>query len=173
MTDTRPVRRSRHVARSARILSTGLSATAILGITAAFGAAEHARSTDQTNGDISSTDLASSSSSVAGEPSALAPLGTPALAAADPIRQYPSTEGTVILPSAASPTQGTVNAQSNQKASIPPDPSPTAPVWVAPVDTAVIDTAPATKLAPLTPAEPPTQLTLPPAPSRGSSGGSR
>jgi len=194
MTDTTSPRRRRHVARSARILSTGLSATAILGITAAFGAAERARSADQAAGDATVTGAVDGISSVASEPSALAPLGTPAIAAADPVTQFPATEGTVTLPSAATPTQGTVTAQSSQSAviqtapsgapvvapqaatpatnnAVVADTSPTVPATVATV--APVDTAPATTLAPIAPAEPPTQLTMPPAPSRGSSGGSR
>ena len=197
MTEHRIIRRRRHVARSARILSTGLSATAILGITAAFGAAERGQSADQSAGDASQQNVSGIQPSGANGPSALAPLGTPAIAAADAVTQFPATDGTVTLPSAATPIQGTVNAQSSQTAVVQtapsgapvvepqvvapaptnvvaPDTSPalTPATAAAPVDTTPIATAPAT-VAPIAPAEPPAQLILPPAPSRGSSGGSR
>ena len=187
MTEHRIIRRRRHVARSARILSTGLSATAILGITAGLGAAERARSADQTPGDASQSNAAGIQPTVASEPSALAPLGTPAIAAADSVTQFPATDGTVTLPGAATP--GTTKAQSNQNAVVQTAPASlaviqpqVAPSTAAPVDTtpvatpataAPVDTAPAATVAPIAPAQPPTQLTLPPAPSRGSSGGSR
>ena len=181
-------RRTRHVARSARILSTGLSATAVLGITAAFGAAEKAQSAGDSVANNEAATAEQSNTSEAGAPSALAPLGTPASAAADQVTQFPSPEGTVTLPSNPSNTAGaSVQAQSQQSAVIQTAPAgaaiitpdtatpntvaTTTPDTTAPVATLPPDTTLAT-VAPIAPAEPPTQLTLPPAPSRGSSGGS-
>lgn len=192
-------RRQRHVARSARILSTGLSATAILGITAAFGAADRAQSSaaDQTP----AVDPA-----VTSGPSALAPLGEAAVAAPSTtpaVTQFPSPEGTITLPtggptlaSAASSNKnvsatgsGASNGATISDTAI--ENSATTPVTAAPADSAApvvnetvpvvaspaatatpAPTTPAT-VAPIAPAEPPVQLTLPPAPSNGSSGGSR
>lgn len=202
MTTDRPTprpRRQRHVARSARILSTGLSATAILGITAAFGAADRAQSSaaDQTP----VVDPA-----VTSGPSALAPLGaetaaTPSLTPA--VSQFPSPEGTITLPTGG-PTRASVGSSNKNVSATGSGASnvatisdtaiengATTPVMAAPADSVapVVDetvpvvaspaatqapapTTPAT-VAPIAPAEPPVQLTLPPAPSNGSSGGSR
>ena len=181
-------RRTRHVARSARILSTGLSATAVLGITAAFGAAEKAQSAGDSVSNSEAATAAQSNTSEAGAPSALAPLGTPAIAAADQVSQFPSPDGTVTLPLTPTNTaSGSVLAPSNQTAVVETAPAGAAvatpdtatPTTIAaptldtsaPVVTSPPDTTLAT-VAPIAPAEPPTQLTLPPAPSRGSSGGS-
>ena len=176
MTDRPNFRRRRHVARSARILSTGLSATAILGITAAFGATERSQAA---NADPVPNDAPTAAPQIVSDtsaPSALAPLGTSAHATADTVTRFPSTDGTVTLPAAtqsavAAPAQVQTNA-----ASVAPDTVP-ATVATTPVDTiapAPVVTAPAPvdTVAPIAPAEPPVQMTLPPAPSRGSSGGS-
>lgn len=144
-------RRNRHhVARSARILSTGLSATAILGITAAFGAAERARSatSDDTTTTVSggaSTPTTLESRTIS-TPPALAPLGASAH---------------TTMPPATTPT-------SNE-----PTPSPVGTITLSvPVADTVSPTT-ASIVAPIAAAEPPTELTLPPPPSNGSSGGSR
>lgn len=185
-TNRRP--RQRHVARSARILSTGLSATAILGITAAFGAADRTQSTatDQTP---------TTNPGIASTPSALAPLGAVTPQTSAPISQFPSPEGTITLPTgnpAASPSGGN-NVGATSKSNVAPTPNvavAAAEQAVAPGDTvapipqatvpattvaAPAPTAPTTPatVAPIAPAEPPVELTLPPAPSNGSSGGSR
>lgn len=190
MTTDRPTprpRRQRHVARSARILSTGLSATAILGITAAFGAADRVQSSavDQTP---------TVDPTVASGPSALAPLGAAAVATPSTtpaVSQFPSPEGTITLPT-GSPTpaqvagntknvnatgSGASNITMLNDAATPTTPTPavTEPAPVVPSPTATAAPAPTTPaiVAPIAPAEPPVQLTLPPAPSNGSSGGSR
>lgn len=192
-------RRQRHVARSARILSTGLSATAILGITAAFGAADRAQSSavDQTP----TVDPA-----VTSGPSALAPLGAAAVVTSSTtpaVTQFPSPEGTITLPtggstpaSAATSNKsisvaggGVANVATISDTPIANDATtqaPTAPAdTTAPVVNETVPVAPATTVitapaptapvtvAPIAPAEPPVELTLPPAPSNGSSGGSR
>lgn len=202
MTTDRPTprpRRQRHVARSARILSTGLSATAILGITAAFGAADRVQSSavDQTP---------TVEPTVANGPSALAPLGAAAVvtpSTTPAVSQFPSPEGTITLPTGSpTPTQlagntKNVNATGSGASNVATisdtaiENGATTPVTVAPADAAAAvvnetvpvvpsptataapaPTTPAT-VAPIAPAEPPVQLTLPPAPSNGSSGGSR
>jgi len=185
---TRRPKRDRHVARSARILSTGLSATAILGITAAFGAADRAESMSNDVAPAGDTGIAST-------PSALAPLGAVAPQTSAPISQFPSPEGTITLPTggpAGSPSGGNkVGATSNnnvaptpnvavaaaEQAVAPGDTVAPIPQVMAPATTvsAPAPTAPTTPatVAPIAPAEPPVELTLPPAPSNGSSGGSR
>lgn len=121
-------RRTRHVARSARILSTGVSTAAILGITAAFGAAERAQSA--TNQDSTTTlDTAVS-------------FPAPPPTTSGPTAQLPSPVGNIALPASVAETRVTVAA------------------------------APQTAVAPISAAEPPVHLTLPPPPSNGSSGGS-
>ena len=167
-------RRRRHVARSARIFSTGISATAILGITAAFGASErsHAAAADASPTDEPS--VAQQAPSDTNAPSALAPLGTPAVPVADAVTQFPSTEGTVTLP-APTPTPAAQPAQvQSNAASIVPETAPTTlpVVTAAPVPVVTVAPVPVDTIAPIAPAEPPVQMTLPPAPSRGSSGGS-
>ena len=208
--DKRVPKRPRHVARSARILSTGISATAILGMTAAFGAAEKLQASQNPAPPQPTPNAANT-------PSALSPLGTigtaPAQTTPSSVTQYPSTEGTVTLPTGApastarelapqitvaplvpaatatTPVVDTVvEAPANVAAAevpaptvapetIPPAPAVTVPsvVTVSPVVTVppVVTAAPVVTVAPIAPAEPPVQFTLPPAPSRGSSGGSR
>lgn len=184
MTELTPRRRTkRHVARSARILSTGVSATAILGITAGLGAAERARSAeaDQALGPVSTQAETASVqmpvSSATGAPSALAPLGTQAAQSSAAVSQFPSSEGTVTLPAptqtpAAQSSTQAVQTQSNPSVALPAA-APVDTVPSAPVETVVTAApAPVDTVAPITPAVPPVQMTLPPAPSRGSSGGS-
>ncbi|NBN89920.1 MAG: hypothetical protein EBU67_02730 [Actinobacteria bacterium] len=62
-------KRPRHVAHSARILSTGISATAILGMTAAFGGAEKLQASE-------SSATPQKLPGQASGPSGLGPLGT-------------------------------------------------------------------------------------------------
>ena len=176
-TGARP-QRERHVARSARILSTGLSATAILGITAAFGAAERANSaTEPTPTTPSPTSNAPQA--------ALAPLGssasvsipaaTTAPAGSSVVSQLPSPVGTITLPTGSA---NAVATTANVETPAPVVLAETAPVPVAEsaAGTTVVETLPSTTpstLAPIAPAEPVVELTLPPPPSNGSSGGSR
>lgn len=166
----RPIR-PRHVARSARILSTGLSATAILGITAAFGAADRAQS--------AADQAPTSNPGIASTPSALAPLGAAAPQHSAPITQLPSPEGTITLPTgspapAATPSGNMTVAATSAVVSPTAAPLDTAtPAPQAPAPESTVATAPTVTVAPIAPAEPPVELTLPPAPSNGSSGGSR
>lgn len=179
--DKRVPKRPRHVARSARILSTGISATAILGMTAAFGAAEKLQASQNPTPPQPTPNAANT-------PSALSPLGTigtaPVHTTQSSVTQYPSTEGTVTLPTGA-PVQ-TVRDSVPQAAVDLAAPAATATTPVADtvvdmITTTVVDSpvnvaaaeAPTAAIAPIAPAEPPVQFTLPPAPSRGSSGGSR
>lgn len=198
--DKRVPKRPRHVARSARILSTGISATAILGMTAAFGAAEKLQASQNPVPPQPTPDAANT-------PSALSPLGTigtaPAQTTLSSVTQYPSTEGTVTLPTGApaptvrdsvpqaavdlaapaatvtTPVANTVVdtitttvVESPVNVAAAEAPAPTvAPETIAPAP--VVTAAPVVTVAPIAPAEPPVQFTLPPAPSRGSSGGSR
>lgn len=201
-----PKKRQRHVARSARILSTGISATAILGITAAFGVAERI--------DAGSQDAEPSGPlPVTPATSAAAAAVDPGFVDSTPVAQFPSPEGTVTLPTgspapvnttqqvrittAASPlapptAQGSVtpvagaSLQAPDVTSVPaagivaaPTADPVAlpssgdTVATVPVSTVPVATVPLATVAPIAPAEPPVELTLPPPPSNGSSGGSR
>lgn len=163
--------RGRHVARSARILSTGLSATAILGITAAFGAAERA----QSQGNEPATTIPDPG--VTSAPPALAPLGAAApgnasFSAATPtavVSQFPSPMGTVTLPTGSPTPTLAATVESTPVAVTSPAPQTTPAAVVATPTTALtVDT-----VAPISPAEPAVELTIPPPPSNGSSGGSR
>lgn len=184
------VPRERHVARSARILSTGLSATAILGITAAFGAAERASSAAEPTPTTPAVGVTTT-------PIALAPLGassaggvTPSAPVSTPVvSQLPSPVGTITLPTGAAKPAGVADAPAQgaivtADAVLPTVPVVTPDTAMAPVaaaaavpvaeapQTTVAATVPAT-VAPIAPAEPAVELTLPPPPSNGSSGGSR
>ncbi|MEY2969598.1 MAG: hypothetical protein RIQ64_2225 [Actinomycetota bacterium] len=185
--------RERHVARSARILSTGLSATAILGITAAFGAAERAESTVQAATLPPSTAPGAPPASVTSTQSALAPLGSSApglapaptttLANAADVGRLPSPVGTITLP-AATPNEVAVASADTvvvadttaiaDSAALPGTAAATLPTS-PPVTDSVPTTVQTTvqTVAPIAPATPVVELTLPPPPSNGSSGGSR
>ena len=191
-TPPRPTR-ERHVARSARILSTGLSATAILGITAAFGAAERAESTAQAAPVPPSTSPVAPPASVTSTQSALAPLGSSApglapaptttLANAADVSRLPSPVGTITLP-AATPNEVAVASADTvvvadttaiaDSAALPGTAATTLPTS-PPVTDSVPTTVQTTvqTVAPIAPATPVVELTLPPPPSNGSSGGSR
>jgi len=194
--DKRVPKRPRHVARSARILSTGISATAILGMTAAFGAAEKLQASQNPAPPQPTPNAVNT-------PSALSPLGTigtaPAQTTPSSVTQYPSTEGTVTLPTGAPASTARELAPQTTVAPLVPAATATTPVVDTVVDTVVeapanvaaaevpaptvapetiapapvATAAPVVTVAPIAPAEPPVQFTLPPAPSRGSSGGSR
>ena len=184
-TDNPRQRRNRHVARSARILSTGLSATAILGITAAFGVAERI--------DTGSQDAEPSGPLAAMSPtSAAVPAVDPGFVDSTPVAQFPSPEGTVTLPTGSPAPANTTQQVRNSTAASPLAPTTaqaavdpvagahaqvpevtTVPVEIVPVGTVPVETVPFATVAPIAPAEPPVELTLPPAPSNGSSGGSR
>lgn len=141
---TKTPKRDRHVARSARILSTGLSATAILGITAAFGAAERADS-KKNQPDVNTPTTALATPVALGAPAPSVPAALPI----ESVAVLPSPVGTVTLPTGATPVAASADTP--------------APVTVPDVVATV---------APITPAEPPVELTLPPPPTNGSSGGS-
>ena len=183
-------KKRQHVARSARILSTGLSATAILGMTAAYGAAEKkAASIDETG----SADVSSFSTLGGTLPPApgLAPLGsaatTPTISpesvasvssAQQPVAvgasgQAASTRPTILatLPAGTvtTPADVAAPAETTSPATTPTPAETAAPVQaVAPIET----TPPVQTVAPVAPAAPPVQLTVPVTAPQGRTSGS-
>jgi hypothetical protein len=186
--------RERHVARSARILSTGLSATAILGITAAFGAAERAESTTQAATLPPSTAPVAPQAGFTATQSALAPLGSSApglaptptttLASVTEVSRLPSPVGTITLPAATANDVAVASADTvvvtdtvvaADNVPVSATSTPPAPLVTDNVSATAPTAAPATAptVATIAPATPVVELTLPPPPSNGSSGGSR
>jgi len=161
MTNRPLIRRKRHVAQSARILSTGITATAILAMTAAYAAAEQSPAqavsapgaTEQNVPQIQTVALVTPTQE-------LAPLG--------------GTTGTTKVAHTAQAVANAVRQASNTVAPVA-TPATTAPA-VAPVDTAapVITTAPVV-VATIAPAPTPTpvQLQAPQSKTVSNSGGSK
>ena len=171
-------RRRRHVARSARILSTGISATAILAMTAAYAAAEQVpTAVESSSTPVDSTVVTPSSiQGVAAPQPALAPLGVSPAATTAVARatSSPTTPATVAAkrPSTAAPQ----TAASND--TVAPSNIITPVVTLAPVDTvaviAPVDTvAPVITVTPITAAPAPVQLQVPKSSTGSTSGGSR
>ena len=163
MTNRPLIRRKRHVAKSARILSTGLTATAILTMTAAYAAAEQS-TTQAVSAPVATEQNVSQMQTVAlvTPTPELAPLGganTPAVGAstaqavASAVRQASNTSSPAVIAPVVTP----------------------APAVVAPVATAPMATAAPVPVATIAPAQVPTpvQIQAPPAKTVSNSGGSR
>lgn len=170
-----------HAARSARILSTGLSATAILGMTAAYGAAEkRAASIDDlaAPGPTTATPLAVPTLPAPGQAPGLAPLGSSSVTpppVADPPATTAEAPSAVAAAGKSSPraVAATVAPVATVAQVVPVESAtPTQTMApVAPVETA----APVQTVAPVAPvatAAPPVQLTVPAAPPQGRTSGS-
>ena len=161
MTNRPLIRRKRHVAQSARILSTGITATAILAMTAAYAAAEQSptqavsapAATEQNVSQIQTIALVTPTQE-------LAPLG-----------------GVTAPTNAAHTAQAVATAVRLASNSIAPvvTPTTTAPAVVAPVATAPATTAAPVPVATIAPAPAPTpvQLQAPQSKTVSNSGGSK
>ncbi len=160
MTNRPLIRRKRHVAQSARILSTGITATAILAMTAAYAAAEQSP-TQAATAPVATEQNVSQMQSVAlvTPVQELAPLGTattPTIAAhtaqavATAVRQASNTNtptavvAPVVTPATTAPAAATVEvaapvatAAPVPVATIAPAPAPTPVQLQAPQSTAV------------------------------------
>ena len=156
MTNRPLIRRKRHVAQSARILSTGITATAILAMTAAYAAAEQIP-TQAVSAPVATEQNVSQMQTVA--------LVTP-------------TQELTPLGSAAAPTVAAHTAQAVAAAlkqvSNTSTPAVVSPV-VAPVATAPVATAAPAPVATIAPAPAPTpvQLQAPQSKTVSNSGGSK
>jgi hypothetical protein len=144
MTNRPLIRRKRHVAQSARILSTGITATAILAMTAAYAAAEQSPTQEATAPVVTEQNVSQMQSVALVTPvQDLAPLGsaaTPTVAAhtaqavATAVRQASnSSTSTAVVESVVTPaTTAPVPV-----ATIAPAPAPTPVQLQAPQSTAV------------------------------------
>ena len=167
MTNRPLIRRKRHVAQSARILSTGITATAILAMTAAYAAAEQSptqavsapAATEQNVFQIQTVALVTPTQELAPLGGVTAPTNTAhtAQAVATAVRQASntSTPTAVVTPVVT--------------------PATTAPAVVAPVATAPATTAAPVPVATIAPAPAPTpvQLQAPQSKTVSNSGGSK
>ena len=167
MTNRPLIRRKRHVAQSARILSTGITATAILAMTAAYAAAEQ-------------SPTQAVSAPVATEQN-VTQMQTVALVTPTPEL---TSLGSANPPTAAAHTAKAVAAAVKQvsNTSVPAavvapvvTPASTATAVVAPVATAPVATAVQAPVATITPAPAPTpvQLQAPQSKTVSNSGGSK
>lgn len=167
MTNRPLIRRKRHVAQSARILSTGITATAILAMTAAYAAAEQSptqavsapAATEQKVSQIQTVALVTPTQELAPLGGVTAPTNAAhtAQAVATAVRQASntSTPTAVVTPVVT--------------------PATTAPAVVAPVATAPATTAAPVPVATIAPAPAPTpvQLQAPQSKTVSNSGGSK
>ena len=162
MTNRPLIRRKRHVAQSARILSTGITATAILAMTAAYAAAEQSPT--------------QAVSAPAAPEQNVSQIQTVALVT--PTQELAPLGGAVATTQAAHTAQVVANAVRQASNTIAPvvTPATTVPAVVAPADTAapVVTTAPVV-VATIAPAPTPTpvQLQAPQSKTVSNSGGSK
>ena len=168
-------KRRRHVARSARILSTGISATAILAMTAAYAAAEQVSSATDTGTEtvgMAVTMQPVGFSNTGTVQPALAPLGvastSPAQPAAADSQSVDATQNTTATKAIKSPKSEARTVVAPVETLPPVEP-------VTPVDTVspIITIAPEVTVTPITAAPTPVQLEVPKSSNGSTSGGSR
>ena len=146
MTNRPLIRRKRHVAQSARILSTGITATAILAMTAAYAAAEQAP-TQSTSAPIPTEQNISQAQTVAlvtpiqelaplGGATATTTAGRTAQAVAAAVKQASNTNAPVAVVAVVA-TAPAATAAPVPVATIAPAPAPTPVQLQAPQSTAV------------------------------------
>jgi len=161
MTNRPLIRRKRHVAQSARILSTGITATAILAMTAAYAAAEQSPT--------------QAVSAPAAPEQNVSQIQTVALVT--PTQELAPLGGVTAPTNAAHTAQAVATAVRQASNSIAPVVTPitTAPAVVAPVATAPATTAAPVPVATIAPAPAPTpvQLQAPQSKTVSNSGGSK
>jgi len=166
MTNRPLIRRKRHVAQSARILSTGITATAILAMTAAYAAAEQVPA-QAVSAPVATEQNVSQTQTVAlvTPTQELTPLGgatTPTVAAhtAQAVAAAVKQASNTSTPAVVSPVV---------------TPATTAAAVVAPVTTAPVATAAPAPVATIAPAPAPTpvQLQAPQSKTVSNSGGSK